>query len=197
MISIRSALVAVSTLGVASSVPGPLAAPRAQALRGADCASPTVREQAYHPSYELPQGRQVVVAYIGASTCGPCRTKQLKAAIQQMKPMLACQAKATGRTLAVMGVSLDWQVDTAISYLAGTAPYDEIIAGNNWVNSAALAFIWQAPDVVPSIPQVVLLEREFDPEATTITLRHQRELGRFTNAAAIEQWVAKGALIPQ
>jgi hypothetical protein len=156
-----------------------------------------VREQAYHPSYELPKGHQVVAAYIGASTCGPCRTKELKAAIQQMKPLLACQAKATGRMFAVIGVSLDWRVDTAISYLAATAPYDEIIAGNNWVNSAAVAFIWQARDVVPSIPQVVLLEREFDPAATTITLRQQRELGRFTNAAAIEQWVTKGAPIPQ
>jgi hypothetical protein len=112
-----------------------------------------------------------------------------------MKPLLACQAKASHRSLAIVGVSLDWQVDTAVAFLNETGPYDEIIGGGNWVNVGALDFIWR-DGRPPSIPQLILLERTFDSTRTAIRVREERELARFLTPGALQAWVKKGAPIP-
>jgi hypothetical protein len=102
------------------------------------CTSAAVRASPYQPEYQLPAERQVVALYIGASDSAPCRVPETKAAVREMKSLLAFQAKATHRSLAVIGVSLDWEVDTAVAFLKETVPYDEILGGGNWVNLGVL-----------------------------------------------------------
>jgi hypothetical protein len=159
------------------------------------CTSAAVRASPYQPEYQLPADRQLVALYIGASDCAPCRVPETKAAVREMKSLLACQAKATHRSLAIIGVSLDWDVDTAVAFLEETAPYDEILGGGNWVNLGALTYIWR-DGRAPAIPQVILLERAFDPQKTPIRVTEERELARFIGAGEFQAWVKRGAPIP-
>ena len=151
---------------------------------------------AYKPSYELPHGRQIVAIYVGASDCGPCRRDSLKAAIRAMKPALAKQAGAAGASFAAIGVSLDWEVKNALTFLEPLGEFDEVVLGNNWVNSAAIRYVWPDTTRAPGIPQVILLERTVNPSSDRIEFGPEHILGRIINAAAIESWVARGAPIP-
>src|SRR5260370_6804885 len=92
MTSLRLTHVLAALLGLAASA-GP--AGRPASLPNEDCASQEVRQRPYMPSYDLPNGPQVAALYFGSSTCGPCNAAYFVAALKEMKPMLACQAKAT------------------------------------------------------------------------------------------------------
>jgi len=160
----------------------------------------TAQNHPYTARTTLPEGRQMVAVYIGATSCVPCHRPELKAAIIRMKSLLLDQATEAGRSFAVIGVALDWAVAEGIAFLAPLGELDEAIVGSNWVNTGAIHFVWQDTTSSAGIPQVVILERSVQAGGSGIEVGPERILRRLVGAETIEQWVAQGApvrLLPE
>jgi len=158
--------------------------------------NPSAVDSVYTPHYRLPNGREIVVQFIGMTGCGHSRDSEVVAAVRRMKPVLARQADSLGVSLSVVGVALDWSVEDGVAYLRTLGPFDEIAVGNNWVNSAAVASIWRAPSVHPDVPQIVIYQRTVTRQQRTIAFGPDQELARFIGTKSIIDWVAHGAPLP-
>ena len=118
------------------------------------------QDTTYTPSYETPEGKEQVLVYIGAESCGPCHLPEMKEAVRDLKVLLAERAAENGWDFATMGIALDWEVAVGYEFLQEVGPWDEVIVGKNWTNLGASEFIWQNPATEPAMPQVMLVERE-------------------------------------
>src|SRR3990172_2353629 len=157
---------------------------------------PVQQAEAYSPKFTLPRGAQVVVVYVGSTGCGASRDAELKAAIRRMKPLIARQIDSLNVALSISGVAVDWVPDSGIVYLKSLGAWDEMIVGNNWVNTGVEHFVWRDSEVRPGVPQVVIYEREVRPEQTTITFGAFRRTARMIGVQPIVDWVSQGAPLP-
>jgi hypothetical protein len=162
------------------------------ALLQAQNASPA----SYAPAKLLPAGNQLVAVFIGATHVGASRGSELAAAIREMKPILARHASAAGRPLSLVGVALDWDTDHGIAFLRELGRWDEVIAGNNWLNLGAEQHIWRAEGGRPAIPQLIIYEREISGELKGLEFGPNRLLRRIVGTDSITAWVRGGAAIP-
>jgi hypothetical protein len=151
----------------------------------------------YAPRHALPNGRQLVVVYVGMTGCGASRDPELKRAVRRMKPLVARQADSLGRALSIAGVALDWQPDSGAAYLRSLGMWDEMVVGNNWVNLGAERYIWGEQGGRPSIPQVIVYERTVRPAKSRIAFGLARRLGRYVGTEEIIGWVERGAPLPR
>lgn len=165
------------------------------ALAASTALTGTVRAQAtYVPATDLPNGKEIVAVYVGAKTCGPCQTPEVKAAVQQMKHLLAAQAKQRGAAFSVVGVSTDWGVKEGAEFLEPNGPFDQIVVGGNWTNLGVERFVWRDSTTQPVLPQVLVFERTVKPGGR-ITFSDLRLLRQVRDGKGIPAWVAEGAPI--
>lgn len=153
--------------------------------------------QGYAPARTLPTRPQVVAIYIGSTDCIPCRSPELKAALQVMKPTLRHVADSLGRDFSAVGVALDWQVDSGVAFLQPVAEFDEIVVGNNWTNLAAQRFIWEDPSGAPAMPQLLVVERTVAQTGMRMEFGPPRVLKRLLGAEQIRGWVRAGTPLPE
>jgi len=149
---------------------------------------------AYVPRYELPNGRQLVVVYVGGSET--VREPEFAAAVRDMKPLLARQAAQRGVPLSIIGVSLDWEVEKSYARLQSMGAWDEVVLGNNWINVGAQHYLWRRPDGKPNTPQVIVFERTITTQQNTIQFGDERRLAGFVGPIEIGEWVRNGAPLP-
>ena len=152
--------------------------------------------QAYRPALVAPRGREVVVVFISASFCIANRQPDFKPAVREMMRRVGVQRDSGKRTLSVTGVALDWSPRVGFAYLDSLGAFDEIVTGRNWFGSAAARHIWQAPDGVAMVPQVVFVERTVEHGGQRVTITGERELGRITGGDKIAEWAKRGAPVP-
>jgi len=117
------------------------------------------QEPHYEPSYEVPNGPAVVFVYLGSYDCGPCHDPALKEAVEKAKLLLAERAKAEGKAFMAIGTSLGWDVEKGLGFLRDTGHFDELIVGRNWLNSAALTYLWGDKAAQPALPGIVVYEQ--------------------------------------
>lgn len=148
---------------------------------------------AYVPRHQLPDGRQLVVVFVGGAEA--MRIPQLVASVRSMKPLLARQAAQRGVALSITGVSLDWDVEQGITNLRSMGAWDEIVVGNNWINAGAQHWVWR-PDGRASTPQVAVYERTIDGRGSSIAFGAERQVTRVEGVGVIVDWVRRGAPLP-
>jgi thiol-disulfide isomerase/thioredoxin len=141
---------------------------------------------------DLPNGKELVAVYIGASTCGPCMTADVKAAVAKANVLLSAWAKAHGYAFSAMGVSTDWSTADGLEFLKGNGPFDQLVVGGNWANLGAERFIWSDAGAQPAMPQIVLVERTVTL-GDRISISAPRVVKRVFGSAEIPAWVASGA----
>ena len=151
------------------------------------------QDTTYTPRYETPEGKELVLVYIGAESCVPCHMPELKAAVSGLKLLLAEQATQDGQDFATMGVALDWEVAEGYEFLREVGPWDEVIVGKNWTNLGASEFIWQDPAAPPAIPQVALVEREVDAGGERMRVEGYEVVERRVGADDVVGWYKEGA----
>ena len=149
---------------------------------------------AYVPRHENPNGRQLVVVYIGGSETNSIR--EFAAAVRDMKPLLARQAAERKLPISIIGVSLDWEVEKSYARLQSMGAWDEVVLGNNWINVGAQHYLWRRSDGKPVTPQVVVLERTITSRESKLTFGDERRLAGFEGWDRIVEWVRSGALLP-
>ena len=153
----------------------------------------------YEPRREWPSGREVVLVYFGKGNCGYSRTEELTAAVRHAKSILAARAQSGGFAFSARGVSLDWSVEQGVEHLKAVGPFDEISAGRNWINSAAVQYFWRDHVGEASVPQIVLLERIVarSEERASFTVTPEHVLIRLCGMNEIVEWVRSGAPVPR
>lgn len=150
----------------------------------------------YVPSEENPKSSEVLAIVVSARSCSPCNQPEYKTAIRNMKPLLARQLSGSGVSFAVVGLGLDWNVDTARAYFAALGKFDELILGRNWFNTGAVAYMWRDSVAVPAMPQVVLVRRRVVDTGGRMAVSADSLLARFVGSDEITAWVARGAPTP-
>ena len=156
----------------------------------------------YSPQYRWKAGTQIVMVYIGASSCGAANDASLPEAIEEMKVTLSAKAEESGYSFAVVGVALDWEVWEGLRYLRKFGAFDEVAAGYRWANAAALKYIYEDIVGVAATPQVVVVERNLqlpnsDSGVTSYAVSDERMMVRKVGLIEISRWVRNGMPLPQ
>ena len=160
-----------------------------------------VNAQEYTPAYDDPDyygvqgGTEIVMVYVGATSCGPCHAPEVKAALEAAKVALAERAEREGKTFVAVGVATDYIVEEGVEFLASSGRFDEIIVGRNWLNSASLAHLWRSEGVedrVVGLPGVVVFEQDV-AFGEIVEASEPRYLVELTGASDIPAWAEAGA----
>ena len=142
-------------------------------------------------------GHQIVLIYIGKSTCVWCRRPELIPAYAAIRTSLEQEAKIRGARLVTIGVAADRRAAPGLEHLEKLGEFDEVIAGNGWVNAAALKYVWGDAAGPAATPQLVALRRRVvqptPDSAATYTIRDEEILARKVGLYEIQQWARENA----
>jgi hypothetical protein len=139
----------------------------------------------------LPRGDQVVVLFVASSSSRADAAPGLREAVRSLHRQLQVEAERHGLALEFVGVSLDWDVEEGIRFLRRYGPFDQVVVGGNWVNLAAIEYIWRDQPGSPTVPQIVLIRRHVDQRPATIDVSPDQVLGRFVGAEQIMEWAQR------
>jgi hypothetical protein len=153
----------------------------------------TVRRPAYRT------GRQVVVMFIGASTCNAAGRLDVQEAFLKLRQRLGAEARAAGKQITFVGVSTDWTLAKGLDFLSHYGAFDEVVVGGNWMNSSVVSYVWRDVPGAPMLPQVVVLERAIEVNDGSYTVSADRLIARKLGADEMIQWsreLSKRASLP-
>jgi hypothetical protein len=146
-------------------------------------------------AHGIPHGDQVVVFFVAAAFSRGSSAPGLREAIRSLHQKLQAEAERQGLALEFVGVSLDWIVEDGIRFLRAYGPFDEMVVGGNWLNLAAIEYVWRDSPGVPTIPQIVLVRRRIDPGPSTIGVGPDHVVGRFVGVEQIIEWAGRSTHI--
>lgn len=157
-------------------------------------------EQKYTPSWENELGDQLLLVYIGSSTCGACNVEYLPQLVEDLKIMLEEKSQEYAFSFKVVGVSKDWVVNEGLNHLNKFGQFDEISTGSNWLNSAIIKYVWQDFLGDPATPQLVVVKRKMNNIGTSgrnlYQVTDEEVILRKIGNREIEQWHKLKAPIP-
>jgi hypothetical protein len=139
---------------------------------------------------------EYVVYFISAAFCVANRQPGFHEAVARLRPSVLAQARATSRTVSVVGVSVDPSADTAVAYLQRLGEWDEIAAGRNWMNTAVVRYVWQNGWGPPVVPQVIVVRHTVTRSPRAIVVGPDEKVLAATGHDAIVDWIARGTPIP-
>lgn len=150
----------------------------------------------YQPSAALFDTTEILMVYIGSSTCGPSNTPGLDETIERLK--LATQSRARGRglTFATMGIARDRNVGAGLEHLAKFGAFDELSAGRGWYNMGLVKYLYEEVPGTAATPQVLVVQRRV-LGGLTRGYGPERVLARKVGVKEILDWEAAGAPLPK
>ena len=83
----------------------------------------------YVPGYSRVSGREVVLVFIGSSTCAFANDETLPPFVEQAKISLSQKADQLGYSFSVIGVAIDWSASDGVRYLNKFGLFDEVLTG--------------------------------------------------------------------
>lgn len=150
-----------------------------------------------------PSGRHLVAFVLLSSECGFCAEKHTRAAVSQLRESLIKSQSAAFQRISVVGVAIDRNVDKGLKYLgslgrSGVA-FDEISVGGMWLNEMITSLVWRDAVGTPSVPQVLIVERNVDASAFPghIEIRPDSLLLRVSGRDSLIDWVQHGTPLSQ
>ncbi len=153
----------------------------------------------YTPSYSAVDGRELAFVYIGSSGCAASNRPFLPETVKQLKLLIEEQARNRGRSFVAIGVARDWDVEAGLEHLEKFGPFDQVMAGRNWLNIGALKYIWEDVPGIAATPQVVVLDRRIEtPEGrgAGYAIQDAHLLVRKVGTREIRRWLKRGAPLP-
>lgn len=151
----------------------------------------------YQPRHELIDGNELVFVYIGGTNCGFCNDPTIKAAVIKARSMLAERADAAHRPFSATGVALDYDLKEGLAYLKPLGPFDQVMLGRDWFNSAVLDLMASGgDDAIIGVPQIIVYERTIEHRTGKYTVAPPRILARIPGTA-IPLWVQGGAQLSE
>lgn len=158
--------------------------------------------QPYEPTHELPDSMEIVMVFASTSTCIGNSQDLLDDAIRKGKVRLSEVAESEGSAFYAIGAALEWSVEDGLAYLMEGASnsgikefgaWDEVQAGRNWLNAAAVDFIWRDSAGKAVVPQVVVFRRPVKVHPRNIEVEEREVVVRAIGAEAIIDWFEAGS----
>jgi hypothetical protein len=133
---------------------------------------------------------ELVLIYFGSSTCSPCIDPGFKVALARLKAVVADLARSEHRTFRSIGVSIDWELDAGVKFLSECGPWNEIVVGNNWYNSAVTEHFWNQAGSDAALPQVLIVARSFNVSGNRYVPGPKSYLVRLIGKLEVDNWTA-------
>ena len=92
-----------------------------------------------------------------------------------------------------IGVALAGNTEGSRRFITEFGPFDEIVVGRGWLNSAVVTYVWRDPDGSAGVPQLILVRRTVTVNERGINVSPDSLLFRLTGARAITSWAQSGA----
>ena len=140
----------------------------------------------------LASGRQLVMVYVGASTCGASNMSHLPALIARAKEHLARTAAAQHLQFVTVGVAVDQQASNGLNHLVKFGLFDEVSVGNEWANTVAQQYVVDRFSGLVATPQLVLTQRDILADGGAPGVSHETLIARSVGVSEIERWVKSG-----
>jgi len=163
------------------------------------------KESIYIPDYRLNKQHEIVLTYVGSSTCVWSNKKKLPSKIDSLKKLVMKQAEINNIGFNTIGIAKDWNINQGINYLKRFGYFDEIIVGNNWHNLGISKYIYGDKITgTAETPQVILTKRTYKESSivgignnnVTNEIKNEIELFRKIGLKEINQWIKEDAEIP-
>jgi len=104
---------------------------------------------------------ELVLIYIGCSTCGASNVEGLPDSFIKIKEFLNNRADKYGYAFHTIGISKDEKIKDELMHLSKYGNMNEIIVGNDWSNTGILKYIYNDFPGPASIPQIIVAKRKF------------------------------------
>lgn len=105
---------------------------------------------------------EIVLVYIGNSTCPASNIEGLDFSLKMIKDKLALQGKSKGYGVKFIGVSTGSHYENELRHLSKFGSFDEIIIGNGWSNLGVLKYFYDDFRGLAATPQLIISLRRFD-----------------------------------
>ena len=178
---------------VGFAIPMAVAAGRAGRLPAVDIRWPAQELQL--PPDTVQDGTEIVLVYIGSSTCVWCQAKELPEWMSQIRTAVAAQADLAGHAFAAVGVSIDFDVPGGLKHLRDLGPFHEVTTGRRWRNIGALKYVSEEHVGRTATPQIVVIRRSVKRFGSPSITRGD-VLVRKVGLTDIGAWLARGAPLP-
>jgi hypothetical protein len=93
----------------------------------------------------------------------------------------------------MIGVSIDYDVDSGIRYLAALYPFDEITVGRGFLNASVSLFLLGQAERALAVPQILVMHRQIQIDSSAISVGSSSIVRRVIGADSIHAWVSRGA----
>ncbi len=160
---------------------------------------PLLRLGDYVPSATSGPSEQIVLVYVGSSTCAWSNLPELPSLVQAMKTEFQSRAHRHGKAFVALGVARDRVAADGLNHLAEFGVFDEIMAGNSWANTGIQHFLYGDGELggPGATPQVVLLSRRLARPSGHVSVEDERVLLRMTGFQSIREWADNDFPVPQ
>jgi|GEM_PF-4691142 len=132
--------------------------------------------------------RETMAVLLISSQCVAARDPALVPAVARMKETLLRQARAEGRTLHLVGVSVDYDLAGGLRFLSRLGPFHEVTVGANWLNHDVVQLVWRDPETNPTVPQWVIVERDVAIRDGRFSVGPDRVVARVEGIAGMVAW---------
>ena len=144
----------------------------------------------YLPSFSTPHEHDVLLVYIGSSTCGFANNPELPDVIERAKVALQQDAADAGFSFSAIGVSIDWDPARGYAHLAKMGHFDEIMTGRRLWGVGTSA--WQ--EFIIGTPQVLVVRQTANEQRLPVASDNVVVLK--AGFGPISDWVDAGAPLP-
>lgn len=112
---------------------------------------------------------EIVLVYVGSSTCPICKKKQVPNFVKKIKEVMLFYADSLDYGFKSIGVSQDFDIEKGIEHLNLIGKFDEISTGNGYSNAMIQKYIWEAQNHASDTgtPQVILVKRDYQIDRMT------------------------------
>ncbi len=123
----------------------------------------------YQPSYDRMEGEQLVLLFVGSSTCRASADPELPHGIETLKLRLAEYAEERSLGFRASAISVDWVPELGLDFLKPFGAFDEVSVGGNWTGHSLIRQTWDH-GLNPVTPAVYILRRTLVVEGDSLNL---------------------------
>jgi hypothetical protein len=140
-------------------------------------------------------GTEIVAVFLVTEDCPAGSTPGFDEELKRAIASLRSETRSTGRRFIYVGAGLSANTRRTREFMARFGPYDELVVGRGWLNSAAVYYMWRDIPGQARVPQLVILQRSIEvlPEGTRVS--PDSVLLRLSGVEAIRAWAAAGTPI--
>ena len=159
---------------------------------------PLLRAGDYAPDSTSEEGEEMLLVFVGSSTCAWSNVPKLPPLVRDVKTELQARTRAAGRRFVAVGIARDRHASVGLAYLEKFGEFDEVMSGHGWANLGIQEYVYGAGEMAgPGVtPQVILMTRRLDYPVGAVSIEDQRVILRKTGLGEISDWIAAGAPVP-